>query len=94
MTPIDIFTECTQAGLTIRLSDTPMEYKLLVSPPSLITPRLRAIIQQHREALVDALYGATVDELWPPIDRSSLEALTTRLVATGDQINGMLTVAA
>lgn len=93
MTPIHIFTECTQAGLSIRLSDTPMEYKLLVSPPALVTPRLRAIIQQHREVIIDALYGATVDELWPPIDRNSLEALMARMAASRAMLNGELRAA-
>lgn len=93
MTPTDIFTECAASGLTIRLSDTPMDYKLLVSPPALVTPQLRAIIQQHREAIIDALYGASVDELWPPIDRSSLEALMARMAASRAMLNGELRVA-
>lgn len=94
MTTTDLLTDLTAAGLSVRLSDTPMEYRILVSPPSLITPRLRAMLTAHRDDLVTALYGASIDALWPPMGQSSLAALTARLAATSGAVNGELRVVA
>lgn len=80
------------AGLTVRLSDTPMEYRLLVAPASLLTPALRDRITAHRDELVDTLYADRRDAWFPPIDPDALGRLSARLRATDDELAGRLAV--
>lgn len=70
MTPTEVLSALTAAGLTATLSGF-YDPALLVSPRSALTPELRALVAAHRDALVGVLYAAWADGEWPPVAQTA-----------------------
>lgn len=54
-------------GLTATLSDHFTDPVITVRPKARLTPVLRKIIKERREELVDELYAAQCDTVWPNV---------------------------